>query len=134
MVNNKIEVVQFVLEKEMATHSSILAWKIPWTEEPGRLQPIASRRDGHNCNLAQFVLFGFPLIATSDFFNLWIKITHWVLWNVQHLSWHSALPVAFFPLAVIFSVVTLSYPWRRSKLSLSLTLFRAAINLLDIST
>ena len=27
------------LEKEMATHSSILAWEIPWTEEPGRLQP-----------------------------------------------------------------------------------------------
>ena len=28
-----------ILEKEMATHSSILAWKIPWTEEPGRLRP-----------------------------------------------------------------------------------------------
>ena len=28
------------LEKEMATHTSILAWKIPWTEEPGRLQPM----------------------------------------------------------------------------------------------
>ena len=32
------------LEKEMATHSSILAWKIPWTEEPGGLQYIASER------------------------------------------------------------------------------------------
>ena len=32
------------LEKEMATHSSILAWKIPWTEEPGRLQPTGSQR------------------------------------------------------------------------------------------
>ena len=29
-----------LLEKEMATHSSILAWKIPWTEEPGRLQSM----------------------------------------------------------------------------------------------
>ena len=28
------------LEKEMATHSSILAWEIPWTEDPGRLQPM----------------------------------------------------------------------------------------------
>ena len=36
------------LEKEMATHSSILAWKIPWTEEPGRLQSIRSQRVGHN--------------------------------------------------------------------------------------
>ena len=32
------------LEKEMATHSSILAWKIPWTEEPGRLQSVGSQR------------------------------------------------------------------------------------------
>ena len=32
------------LEKEMATHSSILAWKIPWTEEPGRLQSTGSQK------------------------------------------------------------------------------------------
>ena len=31
------------MEKEMATHSSILTWKIPWTEEPGRLQSLASQ-------------------------------------------------------------------------------------------
>ena len=36
------------LEKEMATHSSILAWKILWTEEPGRLQSMGSQRVGHN--------------------------------------------------------------------------------------
>ena len=36
------------LEKEMAPHSSILAWKIPWTEEPGRLQPMGSQRIGHD--------------------------------------------------------------------------------------
>ena len=34
------------LEKEMATHSSVLAWKIPWTEEPGGLQSIGSQRIG----------------------------------------------------------------------------------------
>ena len=37
-----------LLEKEMATHSSILAWKIPWTEEPGRLQSMGSQRVGHD--------------------------------------------------------------------------------------
>ena len=37
-----------LLEKEMATHSSILAWKIPWTEEPGRLQPMGLQRVGHD--------------------------------------------------------------------------------------
>ena len=36
------------LEKEMATHSSILAWKIPWAEEPGRLQSMGSQRVRHN--------------------------------------------------------------------------------------
>ena len=35
-------------EKAMATHSSTLAWKIPWTEEPGRLQSMGSRRVGHD--------------------------------------------------------------------------------------
>ena len=34
------------LEKEMATHSSTLAWKMPWTEEPGRLQSMGSQRVG----------------------------------------------------------------------------------------
>ena len=36
------------LEKEMATHSSILAWKIPWTEEPGWLLFLGSQRVGHD--------------------------------------------------------------------------------------
>ena len=36
------------LEKEMATHSSTLAWKIPWTEEHGRLQSMGSQRVGHD--------------------------------------------------------------------------------------
>ena len=37
-----------VLEKEMATHSSSVAWKIPWTEKPGRLQSMGSQRVGHD--------------------------------------------------------------------------------------
>ena len=36
------------LEKEMATHSSILAWRIAWTEEPGGLQSMGLQRVGHN--------------------------------------------------------------------------------------
>ena len=36
------------LEKGMATHSSILAWRNPWTEEPGRLQSMGSQRVGHD--------------------------------------------------------------------------------------
>ena len=36
------------LEKRMTTHSSILAWRIPWTEKPGRLQSMVLQRVGHN--------------------------------------------------------------------------------------
>ena len=37
-----------LLEKEMATHFSILAWRIPWSEEPDKLQSMGSQRVGHN--------------------------------------------------------------------------------------
>ena len=43
------------LEKEVATHSSTLAWRIPWTEKPGRLQSMGSQRVGHD-----WVTFPFP--------------------------------------------------------------------------
>ena len=36
------------LEEEMATHSSFIAWEIPWTEEPGGLQSVGSKRVGHD--------------------------------------------------------------------------------------
>ena len=39
------------LQEEMATHSSILAWKIPWTEEPGGLQSMGSHRVGHDLEI-----------------------------------------------------------------------------------
>ena len=38
----------FPLEKEMATHSSILTWKIPWTEEPGGLQSVGLQKVGQD--------------------------------------------------------------------------------------
>ena len=49
---NKVKVIRWMLvcdlEKAMAPHSSTLAWKIPWVEEPGRLQSMGSRRVGHD--------------------------------------------------------------------------------------
>ena len=39
------------LEKEIATHSSTLAWKIPWMEKPDRLQSMVLQRVGHNCSM-----------------------------------------------------------------------------------
>ena len=47
-----------LLEKAMAPHSSTLAWKIPWTEEPGRLQSMGSLRVGHDSmTLLSFLTF-----------------------------------------------------------------------------
>ena len=46
--NNRMGKTRDLLEKAMALHSSTLAWKIPWTEEPGRLQSMWSLRVGHD--------------------------------------------------------------------------------------
>ena len=49
LIEGKISVVLEVYEeKAMAPHSSIVAWKIPWMEEPGRLQSMGSLRVGHD--------------------------------------------------------------------------------------
>ena len=48
------------LEQEMATHSSILAWKIPWTEEPGRLQSMGLQRLRHNWAIEYAFYFKCP--------------------------------------------------------------------------
>ena len=55
MINNlpaaqetQIQTLEDPLEMEMATHSSILDWRIPWTEEPGRLQSMELQRVGHD--------------------------------------------------------------------------------------
>ena len=48
-----LQIVVCISEKAMAPHSSTVAWKIPWTEEPGRLQSMGSHRVGHDwSNLA----------------------------------------------------------------------------------
>ena len=49
------------LEEEMATHSNILAWKIPWTEEPSRLQSIEGQKVGHDLATKQQQALCHPL-------------------------------------------------------------------------
>ena len=57
------------LEKEMATHSSILAWKIPWTQEPGGLQSMGSQRVRHNLVTKQQQLISFTCKSKSPTFQ-----------------------------------------------------------------
>ena len=70
------------LEKEMATHSSILTWKMPWTEEPGRLQSMGSQRVGHDWvtsyspdPVVQHPLFEETVLSHSVVLALWMKIS-----------------------------------------------------------
>ena len=56
------------LEEEIATHSSILAWEIPWTEEPGGLQSMGSQRVRHNLETKQ------PSVSSKAEDNLSSKI------------------------------------------------------------
>ena len=54
------------LEKEMATHSSTLAWKIPWMEEPDRLQSMGSQRVGHDWATSLSFTMGFPGVGNDN--------------------------------------------------------------------
>ena len=72
------------LEKEMATQSSILAWKIPWTEEPGRLQSMGSQRVRHNwateLNWTELIL-----AWRNPMDRVWQAIVHGVAKNLTRL-------------------------------------------------
>ena len=57
------------LEKEMATHSSTLAWRIPWTEESGRIQSLGSRRVGHDWESSRDFTFHVDSILKSHHSN-----------------------------------------------------------------
>ena len=74
------------LEMEMATHSSTLAWKIPWTEKPGRLQSIGLQRVGHDCSLPGFSVHGI----------LQVTILEWVAMSFSRGSSQPRNPTCFF--------------------------------------
>ena len=66
------------LEKGMATHCSILAWKIPWMEEPGGLQSIGSQRVGHDWATSLSFSFHLPLDPSKvPWYHTWLS--HWTL-------------------------------------------------------
>ena len=78
------------LEKEMATHSGILAWKIPWTEEPGRLQYMGSQRVGHDWatnTLSPLQEPETPLssLGTLDFLSTCLEIDSLIVHLYPHL-------------------------------------------------
>ena len=88
------------LEKEMAIHSRTIAWKIPWIEEPGRLQSIGSQRVGHD--------WANSLITFAQFTHVIACISTSVLFNGETLFlWHSIFPFFIHQLIDIWVVSTL---------------------------
>ena len=72
------------LEKGMGTHSSILAWRIPWTEKPDRLQSMGSQRVAHDrATNTFFHTFTFKMIFRWDF---WSCVDPVMGWNFQELG------------------------------------------------
>ena len=59
------------LEKGMATHSIILAWRIPWTEEPGELQSMGSQRVGHSLVSEQQQHFSLVAQTVKNLLAMW---------------------------------------------------------------
>ena len=97
-----------LLEKEMATHSSILAWKIPWTVEPGRLQSMGSQRVRHD--------WATSLSLSYIYVYIYIYIH---IWNSAFISFmcipksiipgnYIALFLVFWRTTTLFSVVVVS--------------------------
>ena len=93
------------LEKEMATHSSILAWRIPWTEEPAGLQSIGLQRVGHNwvtntltlyiehgSRAGIWVIWGFPGGDSSEDPSCQCRThkRHWFYPWVRKIPWRRA--------------------------------------------
>ena len=101
---NYCELRSHTLEKGMATHSRILAWRTPWTEEHGRLQSMGLHRVGHDwSDLAQHILRSHTEQQYSKLFSLlvllkWsnkLPLYTWPPWNLCTREWpglHSQVP------------------------------------------
>ena len=96
------------LEKGTATHSSILAWRIPWTEEPGRLQSMGSQRVRHDWRTFTFTYVGQSLLLTDKFLskshsehkNLMTQVK--AMLRDRKLAFHtSRLHIPFSPLNIV---------------------------------
>ena len=78
-----------LLEKEMATHSSILAWKIPWTKEPGGLQSTRSQRVWHDWATNTHQVYSIVIKKFTGYIPF--ILTHWLyfllLYNISLYPW-----------------------------------------------
>ena len=70
----------------MATHSSILAWRIPWTEAPGRLQSMGSQESDMTERLTARIVKGFRVVSEAEVNVLWASLTVQLVKNVPTMQ------------------------------------------------
>ena len=91
------------MEKEMAIHSSILAWRIPWTEEPGGLQSTGSQRVGHNWVTNREYIKG---VLVLEWFFTW-QTNEWLtVEEVAGISWPQKLETSGFLICFLDLLLT----------------------------
>ena len=88
-------------EKGMATHPSVLAWRSPWTEEPGRLQPMWSQQVGHNGATNTFTFFSCTYLSIVFHLSILLSVTS--ISNINP-SIHS----------LTIHLLSIIYNWRRA--------------------
>ena len=85
-----------LLEKEMATHSSILAWKIPWMVEPGRLQSMGSQRVGHDWATSLSLSLASQMVKNLlAMQEIWVQFLGQIPWRWEWLPTSVFLPGEF---------------------------------------
>ena len=65
------------LKKGKATHSNILAWRIPWTEEPGRLQSMGLQRVGHNWGCTRYDMYQYLCQHCAEWVTSGVRLKRW---------------------------------------------------------
>ena len=98
------------LKKGMATHSSILAWRIPWTEEPGGLQAIGLQRVGHNwaTNITFTIVYKIQLFCCFVLSLMdpapWLTLSAVCFWNYMPCLCSLSGLCQFFPCGSVFPI------------------------------
>ena len=127
------------LEKEMATHSSTLAWRIPWTEEPGRLQSMGSQRVRHDwatslsLSLSVYSCHLFLISSAS------VKSLAFLTFIVPIFEWNVALvSLIFLKRSVVFPIllfpsISLHWSLRKAVLPLLAILWNSAFRQVYLS-
>ena len=102
-----------VMERAMASHSSTLAWKIPWKDEPGRLQSMGSQRVGHDRDFTFTFCFHVLAIVSGASVNIGVHVSPWIAVLSRYMSRNGIAA----PYGEEGSGIPLQYPCLESRMN-----------------